>query len=75
LYFVVALDRLSFLLTLTFLSGVELVGHMCYVSMMMVDVHHNHPVLRTFVELLRQLVRERSSLTDFHGSVLIIFCI
>jgi len=29
-------------------------GHLAYLSMLMVEVTHTHPVLRTFVELLNQ---------------------
>lgn len=37
---------------------------MSYVAMMIVDAYHNHPVLRTFVELLHQIQRERRISTE-----------
>jgi hypothetical protein len=38
-------------------------AHTAYLSMLMVDVYHNHPVLRSFVELLRQ-IKESVSLQN-----------
>jgi len=37
----------------------DFVGHAAYLSMLMVEVYHTHPVLRTFVELLNQTRRNR----------------
>jgi hypothetical protein len=47
-----------------------LTGHMAYVSMMMVDVYHNHPVLRTFVELIRQIELESGGSKVLNGIIL-----
>jgi len=30
-------------------------GHIAYLSMLMVEVYHTHPVLRTFVQLLEEI--------------------
>jgi len=48
-------------------------GHIAYLSMLMVEVYHSHPVLRTFVELLNQttasrLEREIAGLVHSDGS-------
>lgn len=42
---------------------------MAYVSMMIVDEHHNHPVLRTFVELLHYSSLERRLASVTTGDV------
>ena len=52
-------------------------GHIAYLSMLMIEVYHTHPVLKTFVELLNrtranQLNRETAGLVLsnlFHANI------
>jgi len=41
-------------------------GHIAYLSMLMVEVYHTHPVLRTFVQLLNE-VKTRQPKPDTAG--------
>jgi len=41
------------------LPNVYFVGHLAYLSVLMVEAYHTHPVLRTFVQLLNQTRTKR----------------
>lgn len=43
-------------------------GYASFVSMLLVDLHHNHPVVKTFVEILLQAKERQKNASDEIGS-------
>jgi hypothetical protein len=46
-------------------------AHMSYLATLIVDVTHNHPIMRTFIDLLRQQMLQKESITTSNDDVLL----